>query len=175
MLGMKIEGFSIKKLIEAYYSKLIFFALSIYKDYEESALLAEDIVHEVFLKIIEIDKKNKLNLKGKNLKNFIYKIARNMILNDLKRRKKKKRDIFENDLPQEFIENELQAIIADCINNIENEKIRQIAHLKYFEEMKIKDISYVLKIKEGSVKYYIFEFKNILAKKLNEAGYEVRR
>ena len=117
----------------------------------------DDLVQEVFMKVWK-------SLHGFNgeskLYTWIYRIAVNEALTHLR---KKKRRFF---VPIGNVERELISHIDDgsCFDgdDVERklqkalltlpEKQRLVFNLKYFEEMKYKDISEVLKVSEGGLK-----------------------
>jgi len=117
----------------------------------------DDLVQEVFMKVW----KSLHDFNGESkLYTWIYRIAVNEALTHLR---KKKRRFF---IPIGDVESELVSHIADasCFDgdDVERklqkalltlpEKQRLVFNLKYFEEMKYKDISEVLNVSEGGLK-----------------------
>tara|TARA_B100000676_G_C18042447_1_gene825800 strand:- start:531 stop:1076 length:546 start_codon:yes stop_codon:yes gene_type:complete len=118
---------------------------------------ADDIAQEVFVKVW----KNIGSFKGNSkLYTWIYRIATNEALNYLR---KKKRRFF---LPIGDVEHELSSTLdADNFYSGDEiqmklqksllklpEKQRMVFNMKYFEEMKFKDIAEVMDVSVGSLK-----------------------
>lgn len=118
---------------------------------------ADDIAQEVFVKVWE----NITSFRGDSkLYTWIYRIATNEALNHLR---KKKRRFF---IPIGDIEHELSASLdADIYYSGDEiqlklqkailklpEKQRLVFNMKYFEEMKFKEIAAVMEVSVGSLK-----------------------
>lgn len=118
---------------------------------------ADDVTQETFVKVW----KNIESFKGDSkLYTWIYRIATNEALNHLR---KKKRRFF---LPIGDVEHELRSSLdADVYYTGDDiqlklqkallklpEKQRLVFNMKYFEEMKFKDIAEVMEVSVGSLK-----------------------
>ncbi len=119
--------------------------------------VADDVAQETFVKVW----KNIESFKGDSkLYTWIYRIATNEALNHLR---KKKRRFF---LPIGDVEHELRSSLdADVYYTGDDiqlklqkallklpEKQRLVFNMKYFEEMKFKDIAEVMEVSVGSLK-----------------------
>lgn len=114
---------------------------------------AEDLLQEVFLKFF----KNIEHIDFKrNIKAFIFKIARNSCIDFLRKRKNEMPfvdEIYEK--PCNFYERmKLKGKIERALLNLKKED-REIIILKYFENFKIKEISEIMGIPENTVKIKI--------------------
>ena len=127
---------------------------------------AEDILQDTFLKIFK-------NIKRidflQNYKSFIYKVARNSAFDFLEKRKKvyelheKTADtediLYERMEAKDRIEKALQGI---------DEEEREIISLKYIQNLKISEISEILKIPENTIKVRIFRTIRKMRKYMQE-------
>jgi RNA polymerase sigma factor (sigma-70 family) len=144
-------GFNV--LTRAYQEKVYWVIRRMVVVHEDS----DDLVQEVFMKVW----KSVDGFKGESkLYTWVYRIAVNEALTHLR---KKKRRFF---VPIVDVEAELASHIDDasCFDGDEveiklqkailnlPEKQRLVFNLKYFEEMKYKDMSEILKISEGGLK-----------------------
>ncbi len=122
---------------------------------------AEDLLQEVFLKIFKnIDS---IDFK-RNLRSFIFKIARNSCIDFLRKRKSRIpfiEEIYEskNDIYERM---KLKGKIERALLNLKEED-REIIILKYIENFKIKEISEITGIPENTVKIRIFRALKKLA------------
>lgn len=119
------------------------------------SVLAQDIVQETFLKAWKALSSFSQD-GGGTIQAFLYRIARNLIIDHSRRRKNAKLE------DHEYIEAESQ--IEDEIDkNSEKEKLnealgqlaerdRQIVILRFFEEMPFTEISKVVKVREGALR-----------------------
>ncbi len=128
---------------------------------------AEDICQEVFLKAW----KALPNFKGQSaLYSWIYKIAINCII-DFYRKENKNYVVNLEDLPeyidyifhdvkehsslsQTLEKKEFEAIIGEAVRRLPPGQ-RRVFHLRYDEEMKIKDIALRLNRSEGTIKTHL--------------------
>lgn len=115
---------------------------------------AEDILQEVFLKIFKNIERIDFS---KNYKSFIYKVARNLTLDFLGKRKDKY-ELDEEAMGGEDISHrkiETKDRMEKALQSISREE-REIIVLKYIQELKISEISEIIKIPENTVKVRIF-------------------
>ena len=132
---------------------------------------ADDILQETWYKAI----KNKENFdpgKGK-FNNYIYKIAKNEVLQFL-RHKDRSRVIFDNtfdlvinpDRIQEM--QELGNIIRDTIANMDNPNIQDALMMFYFADMRVEEIANSMDTKEHNVKNWLSRGRAELEKELRK-------
>ncbi|MDC7227876.1 MAG: RNA polymerase sigma factor [Spirochaetales bacterium] len=166
-----------EEIWEKYYPKLTVYLRSSFGFYD-----TEDLVQEIMMKVYT----NLHRYRSKwSFSTWIYTIAHNCALDALKKNTSKLRVIEK--VKQEAVasspasasaesvtlKNELQAGIAMFIESLPATE-RQVAFLKYHEQMKYREISRVIKIPEGTVKYHIHNIKRKFSKHYGE-NYENRR
>ena len=109
-----------------------------------------DIMQNAFVVLLESNKKFESN---EHIKYFLIRVTVNESL-DLLKSASKKRVIKNNDFVVNFPDTkkeELQFDLSEIVNTLP-EKYKTIIILHYYDDMKIKDISSVLKISESAVK-----------------------
>ena len=149
----KTVNYGFNLLMDKYQEKVYWVIRRMVIDHDAS----DDIAQETFVKVW----KNIASFKGDSkLYTWIYRIATNEALNHLR---KKKRRFF---LPIADVEHELSSSLeADSYYSGDEiqlklqkallklpEKQRLVFNMKYFEEMKFKDIAEVLEVSVGSLK-----------------------
>lgn len=153
ILNPETKNYGFNILMQMYQEKVYWIIRRMLVDHEES----NDIAQEVFVKVW----KNLDKFKGDSkLYTWIYRIATNEALTQL--RKKKKRffvpivDV-ENELAQslqsdeQYSGDEIQMKLQKAILTLP-EKQRLVFNMKYFEEMKFKDMSEILETSVGGLK-----------------------
>lgn len=154
-----------EEFIKRYQAQLFSFCLSFIKDKTE----AEDMVQETFLKFYTaIESIN----PDKNLKSYIFKIARNLCLDNLK----KKKPIYKKSPPEmesltnpylEYCKSQEEKMLYLAMEELnENEKTSIL--LKYRSGLKYSEISEVLNRSESAVESILFRAKKKLRKKMQE-------
>ena len=109
-----------------------------------------DIMQNAYVDLLESNKKFESN---EHIKYFLIRVTVNESL-DLLKSASKKRVIKNNDFVVNFPDTkkeELQFDLSEIVNTLP-EKYKTIIILHYYDDMKIKDISSVLKISESAVK-----------------------
>lgn len=133
--------------------------------------LAEDVVHEVFLKINQ--KINQLEDPSK-LGSWLCRISMNTARDLI--RKRSKITLYEDarnayneqqlDSPEyALLVKEEQQIIKYYIQKL-NPKYRRVIYLKYFEGFTVKEISVILELPIGTVKTHLFQARSEINKLL---------
>ncbi|MDE6904415.1 MAG: RNA polymerase sigma factor [Lachnospiraceae bacterium] len=133
------------------------------------ASYAEDLTQETFLHFFA--KLSDYRYMGKT-KNYLYTIAGNLCKDYYKKAKEilleePSRD-FQNSLQQSETEDILNKITIESALNHLPEELREVIVLYYFQELKLVEISEVLKISLPLVKYRMKQAKIRLEKLLNE-------
>ena len=127
---------------------------------------AEDVLQDAFLKIFKNIKRIDFS---KNYKSFIYKIARNSALDFLEKRKKEyalhEAAIVAENMPYEKME--AKDRIERALQSI-NQEEKEIIVLKYIQNLKISEISEILKISENVLKVRIFRTIKKMRKYMQE-------
>ena len=153
------------KLYEKYAQDIFRFAYSYLNSYSD----AQDVVHEVFLKLL---KSNIRITEGKE-KSYILKMAANNC-KDLLKSKKRSAVISFDELPlsaeayeDDFKDNELTAALKKIPENY-----RIVIHLHYYEELSVKETAKILKLSVSCVSMRLTRAKEMLREALKEYSYE---
>lgn len=153
ILDPKTKHYGFNVLMEAYQEKVYWLIRRMVIDHEES----NDISQEVFVKVW----KNLSKFKGDSkLYTWIFRIATNEALTHL-RKKKRRFFIPIVDVEHKLVSNlendhyysgdEIQLKLQKAILTLP-EKQRLVFNMKYFEEMKYKDMSTILDVSVGGLK-----------------------
>jgi RNA polymerase sigma factor (sigma-70 family) len=167
-LGEKGREKALNRIWHVYGKRLYFFISRIMHD---GNLYRDDCFQEIMLKIY-------INLEkftiDRPLKPWIFKIAYNCCIDFLK---KENNNSYFNydfdsaaDIPnpeQEFVNNDLLKAIEKCMQDLSYEDL-QIAFLRFFENMKFREISEILAINENTIKTRLTEIKRKLRSELKE-------
>ena len=128
-----------------------------------------DIMQNAYVVLLESNKKFESN---EHIKYFLIRVTINESL-DLLKSASKKRVIKNNDVVVNFPETkkeELPYDLSEIVNTLP-EKYKTIIILHYYDDMKIKDISSVLKISEPAVKKRLERARNLI-KEIVERNYK---
>ena len=128
-----------------------------------------DIMQNAYVVLLESNKKFESN---EHIKYFLIRVTVNESL-DLLKSASKKRVIKNNDVVVNFPETkkeELSYDLSEIVNTLP-EKYKTILILHYYDDMKIKDISNVLKISEPAVKKRLERARNLI-KEIIERNYK---
>ena len=128
-----------------------------------------DIMQNAYVILLESNKKFESN---EHIKYFLIRVTINESL-DLLKSASKKRVIKNNDVVVNFPETkkeELPYDLSEIVNTLP-EKYKTIIILHYYDDMKIKDISNVLKISEAAVKKRLERARNLI-KEIIERNYK---
>ncbi|HEY9169069.1 MAG TPA: RNA polymerase sigma factor [Lutibacter sp.] len=171
-MSNKEKDKAFKKLLDLYQERLYWHIRKLVITHEN----ADDVLQNTFLRIY----KNLPNFQQKSsLHTWMYRIAYNESLRFLEENKKKNYlsldDVgskYLNNLEEDtfFEGDEVQLKLQRILSEIP-EKERIIFHMKYYDDLKFREISAILEIKEGTLKssYYNtvkYIEKNILAVEL---------
>ena len=119
-----------------------------------------DIMQNAYVVLLESNKRFESN---EHIKYFLIRVTINESL-DLLKSASKKRVIKNNDVVVNFPETkkeELPYDLSEIVNTLP-EKYKTIIILHYYDDMKIKDISNVLKISEPAVKKRLERARNLI-------------
>lgn len=162
---MKISQEQFDFVYKEYAKELLQIAYGYTKNKEDSI----DIMQNAYIAVLESNKRFESN---EHIKYFLIRVTINESINFVKSYSKKKvlcnNDIIMN-IP-ETKKDELPYDISEIVN-ILPEKYKTIIVLYYYDGMKIKDISKVLKIKESAVKKRLERARN-LVKEIIERNYK---
>ena len=141
------------ELVSLYKERLYWHIRNMVKDHDDT----DDILQNTFIKIYQ----NIANFKGDSLLySWMYRIATNEAITFLNS-KAKKIHLSSQDLQDKLIENlesdvyfeadEIQLKLQKAIAKLP-QKQQQVFNMKYFEELKYKEISEILGTSEGALK-----------------------
>lgn len=141
------------KLVSLYKERLYWHIRNMVKNHND----ADDVLQNVFIKVY----KNIQKFKGESkLYSWMYRIASNESITFLNQRAKKYK-ISNEELQQQLIDNlesdvyfegdEIQLKLQKAIASLPP-KQQQVFNMKYFEELKYKEMSEILKTSEGALK-----------------------
>ncbi len=141
------------KLVSMYKQRLYWHIRNMVKNHDDT----DDILQNVFIKVY----KNISKFKGDSkLYSWMYRIATNESITFLNQ-KAKKYNISNEELQQQLIENleadvyfegdEIQLKLQKAIALLP-QKQQQVFNMKYFQELKYKEISEILETSEGALK-----------------------
>ncbi len=162
---MKISQEQFDFVYKEYAKELLQIAYGYTKNKEDSI----DIMQNAYIAVLESNKRFESN---EHIKYFLIRVTINESINFVKSYSKKKvlcnNDIIMN-IP-ETKKDELPYDISEIVNTLP-EKYKTIIVLYYYDGMKIKDISKVLKMKESAVKKRLERARN-LVKEIIERNYK---
>ncbi len=144
----------------------------------KSSAVAEDIVHETFL--ILIDNMDKVS-RQEPLKtwNYLVTILRRLCIDMLRKQKKTILHDMESedgwiasddDIESDFIGKEMAELVRDLINQMDY-PYKQVILLQYYNKMKGRDIAKTLNLKPENVRQIAKRARAWLRKQLKERGY----
>lgn len=155
LLVQQKDNHAFEQLYDRYARKLTGFCNRMVQSKEVS----EDIVHEVFIKIIEQPQSFKIQAK---FSTWIYTIAHNLCLNTIRNQQNRSR-LMDQNYSQEVTFTSHTSIDATnlkgAINTAYkqlNEKEKAVFVLRFEHELSIKEIAEIITIPEGSVKSCLF-------------------
>jgi RNA polymerase sigma-70 factor (ECF subfamily) len=161
----KDEAF--KQLLNDYQERLYWHIRKIVITHEN----ADDVLQNTFLRVY----KSLPNFKQKStLHTWMYRIAYNESLRYIEANKKKNHsslndinNYYLNNLVEDeyFDGNEIQLKLHKILSKLP-EKQRQIFQMKYFDDLKFREISEILEIKEGTIKSAYYNIVNHIEKKI---------
>lgn len=132
---------------------------------------AEDLLHDLFLKIIE---RPQLFDSSRKFSAWIYTVASNMIKNEYRNRQThaQHHQLFSNGTnttvlnDQKVDENRFYDYLHMELNKIDDE-LRTMFHLRYIDQMTFKEIATIFQCPEGTVKSRLFYLTKNLSTKLS--------
>lgn len=142
-----------RELLEQYQERLYWQIRNIVKDHDDT----DDVLQNTFLKIF----RNIKNFKGESkLFSWMYRIATNEAITFLNK-KAKKLKLSSEELQQQILDNletdvyfegdEIQLNLQKAIAALP-QKQQQVFNMKYFQELKYREISDILGTSEGALK-----------------------
>lgn len=138
-------------MVQLYFSRVYKTAYYILRDPEEAA----DVSQDVFIKVY---KKRKMLNEERNIYPLLYKITKNMSLNCIRRKKRKKIVSYDDDwiasdniAPETvFLLNGIKREVKSAVYRLP-EKFRKVIILNHFDGLTYKEMSEVLDVPIGTV------------------------
>jgi RNA polymerase sigma-70 factor (ECF subfamily) len=155
-LDFNLEGQSFDFIYTEHYASLFKYAYTIVSD----EVLAEEMVHQVFLKMLE---KNDSVIISTSLKSYLYRSVHNECLNYIKHEKVKEAHIanthtrlnYHTETPSRTMQyKELKEVLHAAINELP-EQCRTIFQMSRFDELKYAEIAIELGISIKTVENQI--------------------
>lgn len=135
---------------------------------------ADDVTQETFLRYLDSGK----SCKGDELRNYLYRTARNYMIDQGRRKKPLLLTTDENDespleyrclyveVAEDALQNEeLNTIVRKAVRSLSIQK-QEILHLRYDEKLKAKDIAEIVGLSYGNVRRILSETIAFLSKEL---------
>lgn len=141
------------------YEKYKFLMLKIARDVLNDDFLAEDAVHEAFIKVAH-NMKHIHGIESVNTKRYLITITKNTAIDIYRARKKRvKKEIYIDELgenvgPITYIETDIDNEVLNVLKNLPV-KYRDIFILKYSSHMSNSEISKIMDIPEGTIRQRI--------------------
>lgn len=161
---MKVSDKQFDFVYKEYAKELLYIAYGYTKNKEDSI----DIMQNAYVALLKSNKKFESN---EHIKYFLIRVTINESINFVKSYSYKK-VIKDNDLIINFPETKKEKMpydLSEIVNTLP-EKYKTIIILHYYDDMKIKDISNVLKISEPAVKKRLERARNLI-KEIIERDY----
>jgi len=141
------------ELVSLYKERLYWHIRNMVKNHED----ANDVLQNTFIKVFRYIK----NFKGDSkLYSWMYRIATNESITFLNK-KAKKLQLSDQELQDQLIDNlesdvyfegdKIQIALQKALNTLP-EKQRQVFNMKYFQDLKYKEIAEILEVTEGACK-----------------------
>lgn len=171
---MMIEVEEDKRKFVILYEKYKYLMLKVAYDVLGDNYLAEDAVHEAFIKVARnMDKIGDIN--GQTTKRYLITITKNTTIDIYRKRKNQmKREIYvdelnEKEMPLVYVETDMDNRILDIIKKLPV-KYRDVFLLKYSSKMENKEIADLLKISEGTLRQRIARGKEMIQLAIDNLG-----
>lgn len=169
---MMIDTPKDKRKFVILYEKYIYLMITVAEGVLHDKFLAEDAVHDAFVKVA----KNMYKIRDINsmkTKRFLIVIAKNSAIDIYRKRNiRMKSEIFfdelsDNEAPASFMETDINNSVLDILINLPV-KYRDVFLLKYSSKLDNSEIAGLLKIQEGTVRQRLARGKVIIEKALKE-------
>ena len=156
------------KIYDEYYDKIYYWSLGKTKSKEH----AKDLTNDIFVEIYTYVNKN---IEISKLDNLIWTIAYNTWKNKVRKIYKDKVLIYNEDIINNIKTegNNIDKIIyQDILDNLTKYKLTEkeikIFNLYYKDDLSIDEISKILNITKGNIKYYLFNSRKKIKENYND-------
>ncbi len=163
---MMMDAEEDKRKFVVLYEQYKYLMLKVAQDVLADNYLAEDAVHEAFIKIAKnMDKIG--DIKTRETKRYLITITKNTSIDIYRKRSiRAQKEVFidelgDNELPFAYIETDMDHRMLDILRNLPV-KYRDVFILKYASRMDNDEIAELLHISEGNVRQRIARGKEII-------------
>lgn len=173
MLLQMIDHQEEKRKFVIIYEKYRYLMLKVAKDVLNDQYLAEDAVHEAFVKVANnIDKIGAVGDRA--TKRYLIVITKNVAIDIYrKRHQQMEKEIFMEKLEERedvsYMETDIDNQVLDILKNLP-EKYRDIFLLKYSNDFENREIAQILGLTEGNVRQRIARGKVLIQEALEQLG-----
>ena len=155
---MIIDSPEEKRVFVVIYEKYRYLMMKVAHDVLKDNFLAEDAVHEAFIKIAH-NMQNIHDVESVETKRYLIIVAKNAAIDIYRSRKKMKEKMFIDELgedagPITYLKTDIDNEILDILKNLPV-KYRDVFLLKYSNHMSNAEISKILNISEGTIRQRI--------------------
>lgn len=150
----------LKNVIETYSDMILKLSLSYVRDYD----VAEDITQTVFVKYMT---EKKVFESEEHKKSWLLRVAINECKKHFRSYWYAKRSEFPSEEHLTAKNEEEHSEVLEAVYSLPM-KYREVIHLYYYEELRVKEISEVLKRKENTVMSDLYRARKLLKKALEE-------
>lgn len=168
---MMIDTEEDKRKFVILYEKYRYLMMKIAYDVLGDNYLAEDAVHETFIKIAKnMSKIGDVN--AQETKRYLITVTKNASIDFYRKRgTQMKREVFtdelkENEVPSIYIETDMDNAILDILKKLP-EKYRDVFLLKYSSRLDNSEIADILGISEGNVRQRLLRGKEMVQEAVN--------
>ena len=160
---------ALEELYFRYHKEILLYLYSLCRNMQ----LSEDLCQDTFVKALL-----SLSDKHKNVRAWLYLVARNLFLNSARDRKRETadEDIPERSVDDDMLDNMITAerskLLYMAMQKLAPQK-REILVLQYWGGLSQKEIAAVLKLSPENVRVLGYRGKKDLKKILEENGYEI--
>ncbi len=154
---------ALSEIIQLFKGKVFSVAYGFFRDRED----ALDVTQEVFIKIWKMIK----NIEGKDFEALVIKVTKNICIDHYRAKRKKEskeREMIEETLKgEEGKSQELKEVLENALRVIPERQAFAFS-LRFFNDMKLSEISKIMGISEGGAKSLLFKAINNIRKVIKD-------
>lgn len=168
---MLIDAEDEKRKFVILYEKYRYLMFKVAHDILKDNYLAEDAVHEAFIKVAKNMEKIE-DVNSNSTKRYLITITKNATIDIYRKRSTQmSREIFvdeleENEIPHTYMETDVDSQVLDILRSLPI-KYRDVFLLKYSSKMENREIAEILRISEGNVRQRLLRGKEMIQEAIN--------
>lgn len=169
---MMIDGWQDKRKFEVVYEQYRYLMMKVAYDVLHDSYLAEDAVHEAFIKVAKnMDKIGEAD--SVVTKRYLIVITKNTAIDIYRVRKKRMMEeiyadeLGDNCVPLSYMESDMENEVLEVLKNLPV-KYRDVFLLRYSSQMSYEEIAEILNIPEGTIRQRIARGKNLIQKEIEK-------